>query len=73
MPTRETELMKLAVEVLTKPVMEQWGGVWRKRARKLPRKLERVLNAVREEKKNGVQPRKDWGAFANDLWERFAD
>lgn len=71
-PTQEKELMTLAVEILGKPVMDQWGGRWRNRARKLPGKLERVLNAVREDQKRGVKPRKDWGAYANDLWGRFA-
>lgn len=72
-PTREKELMKLAVEVLEKPVMDQWGGVWRKRVRQNAGKFKRVMLAVMEDKKNGVTPRKDWGAYANDLWERFAD
>ncbi len=74
MPTREQELMTLAVEVLGKPVTDQWGGVWRKRARQNAGKLERVLLAVREDQTRGVTPRKDWGAYGNDLWEkRFAD
>ena len=71
-PTREKELMTLAVEVLGKPIMDQWGGRWRNRARKNPGKLERVLNATREDQKRGIKPRKDWGAYANDLWGRFA-
>jgi len=72
-PTRENKLMTLAVEVLGKGVMAKWGGVWRNRARENANKLERVLNAVREDQNCGKKPRKDWGAYANDTWGRFAN
>jgi hypothetical protein len=72
-PTRENELMTRAVEVLGEQVMQQWGGVWRNRARENADKLERVLNAIRQDQKEGKTPRKDWGAYANDTWGRFAD
>jgi hypothetical protein len=52
--------------------MLNWGGLWRKRARANPAKLERVLAAVDVDLREG-KPIKNPGGYAHDLWRRFHD
>lgn len=69
---REQELLGKCLEVLGADVMQGWGGLWRNRARSSPGKLERVLNAVALDQREG-KPIRSPGGYANDLFTRFAD
>lgn len=72
-PETESEAMAACHRLLGgDKEMKAWGGRWRLRWREDSGKLKRVLNAIREEQSNRRRPNKTWGAFADDLWRRFA-
>lgn len=72
-PETEAEALAACESLLGgKAELRQWGGLWRTRWRKNPDRFRRVLAAVREEQAAGRLPRRTWGAFASDLWGRFA-
>lgn len=69
----ETEFMLLCKVVFPKDEMAANGGLWRNRYRDKPAKAWRVLNDTAETIKNRpAEIKGSIGAFATDLWKRFA-
>ena len=76
----EAELMNLCKEALGEDSYAEWAGFWRICIRgnaqnpAKPGKVQRVMNAVIQTKREGRIKIRDLGAFAYDLFtKRFAD
>lgn len=71
-PDRTTELLRKCHAVLGRHETEKNKETWRKRAEQDPVKLEKVLDDMQSQIKEG-KPIRNRGAFATDLWtNRFA-
>jgi hypothetical protein len=68
----EQELIDLCCDRFGKDFMAKHGGSWRLRARESRPKLFRVLRELCAAQREGKYIRHA-GAYANDLWNRFAD
>lgn len=69
-PEAEAELLAEYAEVCGRSSLETYGGAWRLRIRNRPGLVRRVLAEVREMAKRN-QIKKDAGAAAYDLWQRW--
>lgn len=68
----EQQLIDFCCDRFGKDFMATHGGSWRLRARENRPKLIRVLRELCAEQRGGKLIRHA-GAYANDLWNRFAD
>lgn len=58
------------LEVLGNREMTRYGSRWRKRCKEEPEKIDRVLNEIVSNQKEGTEI-KNAGAYAEDLWKQF--
>jgi hypothetical protein len=69
----ENGFLQVCLGVLTKPEMEENGGLWRTLYRQNTGKAWRVISELQRMLKEGVEIRTTPAKTAMDLWKRFSD